>query len=599
MNKKLFFAGFALLAAVSFTSCNSDNPIDVTDPNGVKPASSTHYLGGSYDWTAVAKDYDQLKEFWAADKNDVKDAIKDKKTINILLDVSGYTLANETIEFPDFWKFDGTGAKGKVVNITITGNFKNADFERANAIAKNDVAADMSKFPVKLDTKNLKGAEVNFTFNVEKFDLYLASTLTRSTFSGAYTIGYMKAQTATKLSALEVKEGIVEGLDVESTGDYKGSIDGVWTRTAQNEIVADGNGLYAWIYDATTVTWTRGITIPGATDVFIEKNADISPYYWNGSDNVPYALGTVKFVQKDNTNATVWMNQWIGGASAPYTIETIQGKGANRCFVTVGQNTLNNVEAVNKVTIQGTPTLKSDVFTDVTFNGIATFNTKDVAAFDNVQFNNPRIIVGADNTELSFANVTFARPFEITVLSGINVTNAADYYTYDYYQWVISDAAANLGKWVIYKSENGLPVADDKIKEYNKGKDVVEFDINDAWVDAAGDLQTAGWWINTSAATNLIKIGTYHPELVAYVIPENVTFNFDSKCKFYNDYKGAVDSSDRALNYSFGHKDDSKDTWYDVIFGGKAYSWKKVNYGGTPAAGSTTTIYWDLVPPTE
>ena len=75
MNKKLFFAGFALLAAVSFTSCNSDNPIDVTDPNGVKPASSTHYLGGSYDWTAVAKDYAQLQEFWAADKDAVKKAL--------------------------------------------------------------------------------------------------------------------------------------------------------------------------------------------------------------------------------------------------------------------------------------------------------------------------------------------------------------------------------------------------------------------------------------------------------------------------------------------------------------------------------------------
>jgi hypothetical protein len=67
MNKKLFFAGFALLAAVSFTSCNSDNPIDVTDPNGVRPVNSTHYVGGSYDWTATVKDYDDLKEFWAKD----------------------------------------------------------------------------------------------------------------------------------------------------------------------------------------------------------------------------------------------------------------------------------------------------------------------------------------------------------------------------------------------------------------------------------------------------------------------------------------------------------------------------------------------------
>ena len=593
MNKKLFFAGFALLAAVSFTSCNSDNPIDVTDPNGVKPASSTHYLGGSYDWTAVAKDYDQLKEFWAADKNDVKDAIKDKKTINILLDVSGYTLANETIEFPDFWKFDGTGAKGKVVNITITGNFKNADFERANAIAKNDNPKEMSKFPVKLDTKNLKGAEVNFTFNVEKFDLYLASTLTRSTFSGAYTIGYMKAQAAESLSALEVKEGIVEGLDVESTGDYKGSIDGVWTRTANNRIHGSANGLYTQIYDATIPGFnpTNGITISGAKNIFVEKDVDIMPQFWSNGSVVDYALGTVKYVQKDKTNATIDM-AWIMSASNPsFTVESIEGKGASICTLLVGTNGFDEIEAVSKVTVPSWVELTSDVFTDVIFSGTTTFNTNDVAAFDNVQFDNPRIVVGADNAALSFNNVTFNRNGAVRVLSGMNVTNVADYYTYDYYQWVISDAGANLGEWVLYKSENGLAPVDTNIKEYNKNKEVVEFDITDANV-IGGVLTPAGWWIDTSAATNLIKIGTYHPENVAYIIPEGTTFTFDSKCKFFNSTKNVNDGSDFALNRTFGHKDDSKDTWYDVTFAGKAYSWKRVTYG-------TTQVYWDLIPPTE
>ena len=593
MNKKLFFAGFALLAAVSFTSCNSDNPIDVTDPNGVKPASSTHYLGGSYDWTAVAKDYDQLKEFWAADKDAVKDAIAKKGTVNILLDVSGYTLANETIEFPDFWKQDGTGAKGKIVNITFTGNFKNADFERANAIAKNDNPADMSKFPVKLDTKNLKGAEVNFTFNVEKFDLYLATELTRSTFSGAYTIGYMKAQAAEKVSALEVKEGTVEGLDIESTGDYKGTFDGIWTRTANNEITASANGLRGRIWDAVNAVWVdyNNRKAIAAKNIFVEKDADIFAQYIANGQQVNYPLGKVKYVQKDKTTATVWMNSWYN--KQPYTIESIEGKGASICNLIVNTHTLDGVEAVSKVTIPNTVELKRDVFTDVTFSGIAQFNTNDVAAFDNVQFDNPRILVGADNAALSFNNVTFNRNGAVTVLSGINVTNVADYYTYDYYQWVISDAAANLGKWVIYKSENGLPVADDKIKEYNKGKDVVEFFAEDGvYVDANGDLQ-ANWYVDKSAATNLIKIGTYHPENVAYIIPEGTTITFDGKCKFWNSTKGVNDGSDFALNRTFGHKNDSKDTWYSVTFDGKAYSWTRVYYNTV-----ASNVYWDLVPPT-
>jgi len=597
MNKKLFFAGFALLAAVSFTSCNSDNPIDVTDPNGVRPATSTHYVGGSYDWTATPKNYAELQDFWAKDGKDVADLLKNNKdnVADILIDVTGYELAGETIFLPDFFAANGgtSTAKGKKVNITFTGNFKKADFERAHVIA-----GDGKAFPVIINTNNLAGAEVNFTFNVEKFDLELYSTLTRSTFSGAYTIGYMFAQTATKQSALEVKEGTVEGLDVESTGDYKGDIDGVWTKTADNQVYSDGKGLYANFYDATLDIWKVGITINGAKDIFVEKDARILPQYqdWSGA-GVDYALGTVKFVQKDKTKATVSMIGYIGNNNnEDYTIESIVGKGASICTLRVGTHTLDGVEAVSKVTIPTSVELKRDVFTDVTFSGIATFNTNDVAAFDDVTFDYPRILVGSDNAALSFANVTFNRysngsNYKAYILSGINVTNVADYYTYNYYQWVISDQAAHLGKWMCYKSDLGNePVTAKDLMEYNKGFDPVEFDADYVSVDANGDLQAPTWY-DTSAATNLIKLAKFHPENVAQVIPEGTTITFDSKCKFWNSKKTVNDGSDYGLNMKFGHKVDSKETWYDVIYDGKAYSWRRVNYGNTE-------IYWDLVPPT-
>ena len=580
MNKKLFFAGFALLAAVSFTSCNSDNPIDVTDPNGVRPVNSAHYLGGSYDWTAVVKDYAQLQEFWAADKDAVKKALTDSKAnkVNILLDVSGYELKNEVITLPNFW---GAGAdtNGKVVNITFQGNFKNADFERANAIAKNDVIANMSKFPVKVNTDNLKSAEVNFTFNVEKFDLVLDTRYARSTFAGAYTIGYMKAVADVKTQdAIEVKEGTVEGVDVESTGNFKGVFDGVWTKSALNFIEVAANGI--------KTTQVTGDVIPGSKNVYVEDQAYIDTWYRSGGKDVQYKLGTVKFVQ--NAANTVKLDLW-GRKGSPKSatavtedaIEKIQGFNKGKCQVATQNqaNALKNIDAMEKVSVLGSATLKKDIFTDVEFKGNVEFKTGDIATFENVTFNNVTMKVDADDQTLTFKNVNFWQPVDIK--SDIYIGEIVKT-TVTQYQWIVDAANPTTGRFQEVTGAAPLTEANKtkEVKKYNY--DNVRFNgANFSPVNASSDAAAA----NEANSSYVVEITRNYKKGETY-IPVGTNVVLDENCKF-SDLGGTVgvpelQTSNYALNLIWGNKQLwDEQCWYAVNYAGDDYNWKKISKAGT------------------
>jgi len=575
MNKKLFFAGFALLAAVSFTSCNSDNPIDVTDPNGVRPVNSAHYLGGSYDWTAVVKDYAQLQEFWAADKDAVKKALTDSKAnkVNILLDVSNYELKNEVITLPNFW---GAGAdtNGKVVNITFQGNFKNADFERAHAIDKGDVIANMSKFPVRINTNTLERAEVNFTFNVAQFDLVLDTREARSTFSGDYTIGYMFANADKKVNdAVEVKEGTVEGLDVTSTGNYKGTIDGVWTQ-GTNINAANAGGIQ--LVDQRI----------NAKNVFVEADVNIdNDWYANNKWN-QFALGTVKFVK--TATATL-----ANGGSSP-TIEAVVGFDASKCFLQTswGWQTeeLDNIASIVKTTVNGDPVLIQDVYTDVVFAGTTFFATEDINKFENVTFNDLRPFISADGDVLTFNSVNFWRP--VVMRSAIGVLEVAKTQSWTY-QWIV-DSTPNGGHFELVDNNNPL-------KEANKDKAGVEVDWNDFVWDDPTDPTLAGtrlfirnpWTANnvngnqvTALNKNYVVKVTRTWTVGTTYIPDGVKVVLDDKCKFSdNDVTGEgaqLSKTNYSLNYVWGAKNlYDEECWYDVNYAGVDYLWKKATWGHT------------------
>ena len=579
MNKKLFFAGFALLAAVSFTSCNSDNPIDITNPNGVTPAAATHYVGGEYDWTAIAKDYTQLKEFWAKDKADLAKAIAEKKTINILLDVSGYELKNEEIALPDFWQ-DGKTA-GKVVNITFDGNFKSADFERADAI-KNGAKA--TKYPVKINTNNLAGAEVNFTFNVEMFDLELTTDKVRSTFSGDYIIGYLKAVAAEKLSATEFKSGIVEGLDYASTGDFKGEIAGVWVKTAPAAAIqVTDKGI--------KVGQNADYTVFGK-NVFVEDNTELNTWCTSAKKDAQFTLGTVMFVK--GAVLTLGGTKDSDGKPAVDAIESILGFNKDVCLVMtqgLGKD-FSKIDAVEKVTVFGgfagnTITLEKDIFTDVEFNDPIIFNTDKTTAFDNVTFNDLKIEVNDNDQTLNFTAVKFDKA-PVNITSSMEIENKAETTTTKttIYQWIVGDGGAATGYYEEVDKNHALKEYNktEEVKEYTyaKGKEKLTFTANGK--DNGYDL-TGGDDAADASKYKVIKMNvvTTFPAGKVTLIPEGTIVTMDKDCKFV----GAT--SDAALNEVWGNKELwDEQCWYDVNYAGNDYAWKKA----TDTTGKSKSGVW-------
>ncbi len=591
MNKKLFFAGFALLAAVSFTSCNSDNPIDITNPNGVTPSASTHYLGGSYDWTAIAKDNAELTKFWNEDATKVADAIKDKKTINILLDVSGFELDGTTIALPDFWKNNGTGAKDKVVNITISGNFKKADFERVEAMK-----ATPAKFPVIISTNNLKGAEVNFTFDAEAIDLHLFTELTRSTLNGSYIIGYMYFEGAQNLSAIQVKGGIVEAIDLASSGDVEedgGDVLGAWYKGDFGKDAAGTPRTEANIWVKNSGIGLGDNQKVVAKNLAVEVGVALDNLRKVAKDDIRH-LDLIQFVKK-NVQVT------LGGITKEPSVTAIVGVDEATNHVNITNATdLKNIESLEKVTINNGAIdldIEKDIFTDVTFQtNSVNFSVDKINTLEKVTFSgltDVNIGVKADDQTLTFNGVKFNQA--PTLYSENEVTLDADTYAYEYYQWVIDDNDPTQGAWVAYdgKAKN--------LKEYNVGKTqyefteistkrgkVVKFATGNKSI-SAGDDATADDKANIAAAKNLFKITvvTKAGTKVA-LVPANFNIVMDGNCKFWDL------TTDASLNNAWGYKQTIASSgtavvwvgWADVAWYGVKYN--NIDYKWTPyLAGST------------
>jgi len=588
MNKKLFswkaLAGFALLAAISMTSCNTDDPINPTNPSGVNPTAA-HYVGGEYDWTVIAKNLTQLQDFWNADKDKVAQLLKDNnaKTANIFIDVTGFELDNTTIfTLPNFW---GTtvATNGKVVNITFRGNFKNADFERANAIEKNDVVANMTKFPVRVNTNTLKGAEVNFKFEVEKFDLYLDTREARSTLSGEFAIGYMLGVAdVTSNDAIEVKSGLVEGLDMTSTGKYKGNIEGVWTKTGTDIILPNKQA---------GIKLNSGETVPGSKNVFVEDDATVNTWYYDGGRKT-FVLGTVKYVKA----ATVYL-------SGEDAITLVKGFDASKCKLQTAWNTddLDNIAAIEKTTVLGSVELIQDVYTDVVFNNYVNFSTKVINTFENVTFNALDVIIPQDGVDVIFNSVNFYQP--VSMISDITVSEVAKTQSWEY-QWIIDNTDTGAGHFEEVTSANPLT-------EANKDKTLMEYDYDLIHYDG-GYVGASQLFVVTGAANSKknaamaeantsfrVKITRTWKAGTTY-IPEDVDVILDDKCKFSdNNVTGTgvqLAKTNLALNYVWGNKTlYDEQCWYDVNYAGVDYFWKRAS--GSSSAGTWTGALWVLTAP--
>jgi hypothetical protein len=580
MNKKLFLAGVALLAAIGFTSCNSDMPIDSSNPSGIAPTVVGHEVGLDYDWKAVVKDYAQLQEYWAKDKDAVKNLLSTSgsNTANIFIGLANYDLSDgKEIVLPDFWQTGLTN--GKVVNIIFTGVFKNADFERKSAIA-----GDGTAFPVKINVNNLMGAEVNFTFDVEKydqkFDLHLASREARSTFSGDFTIGYMLADADVKMNdAIELKAGTVEGLDLQSTGKFKGTFDGVWTKNNELFTVAS-NG----------IVLACGEVAPGAKNVFVEDDAAVDTWYNPGNNtNKQYKLGTVKFVQKPGI--PVWFYLWGTDKNGKFitedAIEYVLGFDKADCFVSTGgkAKALDNIDAMEKVTVNGYTELKKDIFTDVEFASYVDYSTKNVGTFADVTFNALWVYIHDHNQTLAYNNVNFKYP--VTLSSTItDVENTGVYYRT--YQWII-DTTPSGGHYELVTDTKPLLQA-------NSDKEVKVYESTDIDYDPATltfkKVNGSNDQLNEAKSSYVVMLIDRDWDFTTY-IPEgtNVLLN---TCKFLEPGNGKLNTTLTSLNYIWGDKVlYDEQCWYTVYVDSVEYLWKKATWGHT-GSGSARFV---LTPP--
>ena len=544
MNKKLFIAGVALLAAVGFTSCNSDTPIDPSSPSGIAPAAVGHQVGVDYDWAVKAKDVAQFEEYWAADKDAVQKLVKDKKVASICIIADEFTLENKKIVLPQLW----TDATGKIINVRIAGGFKNPDFMRQDWL-KNGMAA--KKWAVKISTSANKGAEVNFTIDSGEFDLDLESEYTRTTIDGAYTIGYAIVQAAKGMSATEFKSGVVNAIDNTSSGDIKelndAIITGVWTRGTAVDVTAE-KGIYVGSYVV-------------VENVFVEADATIKNIAYD--ENKKFKLGLVQVVNPNKAVTVTFAKKKIDAT-------LIQGSKASVNFMDNSEDAttidLSHVDEINDITVKGATTLTKDVYTGVIFNDAIKFNTEKVSQFDNVAFNKLDAEIHADDVTVTFDGVNFLQAVDLS--SSLKYTYSAAGYTSTYYQWFIEDKDPKVGHYVKCKDDLSDLFA------YNVGKEKGTYTTADIVWNSTTNTFDDG--VNKKAAEAktyaIVELKTPYGPGEYVITPEGTEVILTSTCKF----TGKTD--DYSLNQIWGEKDYfDEGAWYSVKYADKQYIWKKLD----------------------
>ena len=549
MNKKLFLAGVALLAAVGFTSCNSDTPIDSSNPSGVTPTTARHQVGGDYDWTVIAKDVKEFDDFWTEDMKQVQALVKDKKTASICIVADYFTLEGKTIDIPQLW----ADAKGKIVNVAVIGNFKNPDYLRADAIKNLADPTKQTKFPVIIDTKNVAGSEVQFTFDGDAFDLELTTDKARSIINGAYEIGYFKAIAAWDNSATEVQSGLVDAIDYASTGDIKEKEDafiaGLWVRNFVNPI---------------NVVKEKGIPVGEnkyiyAKDVYVEESCTITNLAYDSDAKKTFKLGTIKVVNPANTVVNfakdkIYADKIVGVKAEKNIVNCIEAPATS-----IDLNYIDNIE---NVTINQATTLKKDVFSGVIFFGNVTFSTEDITSFDDVTFENGlNVKIHADDVTVNFDKVNFnAKP---VLSSTLKYTHTAAWTSYKYYQWIVSETLPDKGYYEEYGGNTGK-----SLMEYNKEKESKEYSDAKLGVDGAGKL--TGDKKDEAKNYSLLVISTEHDPGTYTITPEGTLVIMTSACKF----NGKTD--DDNLNKIWGNVDfKDEGAWYLVQYGDTLYTWRK------------------------
>jgi hypothetical protein len=386
MNKKLFFAGFALLAAVSFTSCNSDNPIDITNPNGGAAFTPTVTSSDDYDLVFNIKETDDVKKLWDNSvPATVKAVLAKKDSIRVAYNVNNYSLDGKAIEVPNF--FQGATDK-KVLDIAFIGTFASQALP-APAVGNHF-------FSVDFDT-NLPGAEVNLDLITDVEQMLLQAQNERVTLGGNAIIGtfFVRANT-TAQEALK----IVDGVYVDAINVFNGAISVDSKKQIGAKIISNDENLN-----------DKGAKV-GDLDLFLDRIYVVNDVTVGNIDKA-----TMKEVKvAENTTLT------LGSKKAK--VEAFVGEGtAKKPSIVVlkgDKDDLTNLKSAVNVTLQSnTATNVKDfsIFSDVTFD--APINMLADSIY-NATFKKAINITATDDTDdFTFANVNFGPNVTFNVKNGI------------------------------------------------------------------------------------------------------------------------------------------------------------------------------------
>ena len=395
MNKKLFswkaLAGFALLAAVGMTSCNSDDPIDPLNPSGAGIAKPTVVVGGDFDLEFTITKTSDVADLWASVSTEKKKALAKKDSISVLYRVDSYKLDGASIDVPNF--FGTTPSDKNILNLAFAGTF-------ASQVDDNKV---VQVFTVDVD-KNLTGAQVNLILFADVLKMKLTATRVRPTLLGLAQIGEFEvASNSGKLESLDIKEGIdVKAIDVTYGSVTAKSVPQIQTKLVvkANETLIKDKGAYVgeiedeWVY-------VKGLTVA--------RNATISKVNETATLN--------KIIVYPDVTATMGnfqpkVDSLIGTGDIVKHPSKVALRGGNS---TDGYDDLKNVKSIQNVILTGWTN------TDL----------KDCSVLDNVVFDVP-VNIKSD----SIYNTTFAKRINIVaenetpndiMFNGVNFTDDYDY----------------------------------------------------------------------------------------------------------------------------------------------------------------------------
>lgn len=524
MNKKLFswkaLAGLTLLVAMGLTSCQQGNEVDPNDPTGsTKPVQPSVVDNKGADLTFTIKKAADLNTLWASYDAAKKTELMKKTTLNIAITLSDFEIEATPITLP---KFMNT-VTNSLLNVTFSGNFKNADKQM---------------FGLDLAT-NYAGAKVNVTLPAAAFDMNLNSAGTAATItSDGATIGkFFTNADANKNNALTIGSGVtINSIDDTATGAILlggGAINALIVNT--NPTLVNKKGFQIGnqgIYTNNLIINGANITLGGNNDtplgdIIINKGCKLS---FNGNSAVNSVIGATKA-----SECAVELNNW---------------------------QAINKISSVKNVTVTNNGSgiyVTKDDFAGVTFGESVTL-AEGMTSFSNVELTSSIWWdFTADNQTFTFSNVKFATGTNLLVWGGIYVSTTPTKTTY---QWDIDNKV-----WVEVTGAAPISAA-------NASDAGVEVSSNDVYYNTTTS-QLGAYDGNLGGKIGDHKVVTIVNGTGTYVLPENCTLILDSKCSIAG--AAIIDNNINTLINNTANDP----TYLTVQAGSDTYTYRKTNWGYT------------------